>query len=129
MGLDTDPNLDETEAGIVMWFWREISSSWLNIVLTIAIIYLVYKILFKTDDEPSAPVDPPTPPLKKQDMTLEQLKIYDGESEESGGRICVAVNGKVFDVTKGKRFYGSGGPYCGFAGRDASRGLATFRFV
>ena len=41
-------------------------------------------------------------------MTLQQLKQYDGVSENSGGRICVAVNGKIFDVTKGKRFYGPG---------------------
>ena len=39
-------------------------------------------------------------------MTLIQLKQYDGTGEE--GRVCVAVNGKVYDVTKGKRFYGPG---------------------
>ena len=52
------------------------------------------------------PPPPPLPPLKKQDMTLIQLKQYDGTGEE--GRVCVAVNGKVYDVTKGKRFYGPG---------------------
>ncbi len=33
-------------------------------------------------------------------MTLSELKVYDGESEQCGGRICVAVNGKIFDVTR-----------------------------
>ena len=41
-------------------------------------------------------------------MTLQQLRMYDGQSATSDGRICVAVNGKIFDVTKGKRFYGQG---------------------
>ena len=40
----------------------------------------------------------------------------------------LAVRSRVFDVTSGKQFYGPGGPYSNFAGRDASRGLAHGSF-
>ena len=39
-------------------------------------------------------------------------------------RILIALKGTVYNVTQGKAFYGPGGSYHIFAGRDASRGLA-----
>ena len=44
MGLDSDPSLEDTEASLVNWMWSEISSSYLNIGLTVAIMCLIYKI-------------------------------------------------------------------------------------
>lgn len=38
------------------------------------------------------------------------------------------MRGKVYDVSMGRNFYGPGGPYANFAGRDASRGLACGSF-
>jgi len=46
----------------------------------------------------------------------------------SGAPVYLAIRGRVFDVTAGKNFYGPGGPYENFAGRDASRGLACQSF-
>ncbi|SAM01829.1 hypothetical protein [Absidia glauca] len=56
------------------------------------------------------------------------LLPYDGNSKEHGGRILMGVNGSVYDVTRGRSFYGPEGPYANFAGHDASRGLAKHSF-
>jgi membrane-associated progesterone receptor component len=44
--------------------------------------------------------------MKRRDFTLEELRPYDGNGPE--GRVLVGVLGKVYDVTRGKRFYGPG---------------------
>ncbi|XP_013138647.1 PREDICTED: membrane-associated progesterone receptor component 1-like [Papilio polytes] len=105
-------------------FWDELTSP-LNLVLVAVILYLVYKILrshFESEDTTAAPPPPPMKKLRK-DLTTAELKKYDGTG--SDGRVLLAVNGVIFDVTRGKRFYGPGGPYSAFAGKDATRGLAT----
>ncbi|XP_073288084.1 probable steroid-binding protein 3 [Primulina huaijiensis] len=56
------------------------------------------------------------------EFTPQQLKHYDGTDPSKP--IYVAIRGRIFDVTSGKSFYGPGGAYCVFAGKDASRALA-----
>lgn len=56
-------------------------------------------------------------------MDLKELHKYDGKGPD--GRVCIAINGKVFDCSR-THFYRPGGPYESFAGRDATRGLAKF---
>ncbi|KAK7826910.1 probable steroid-binding protein 3 [Quercus suber] len=56
------------------------------------------------------------------DLTAQQLTQYNGT--DASKPLYVAVKGRIFDVTNGKSFYGPGGPYAMFAGKDASRALA-----
>lgn len=64
------------------------------------------------------------PRMKRRDFSLEQLREFDGTRNP---RILLAVNGKVFDVTKGSKFYGpgerrGGGGGSGPAGPGGARG-------
>lgn len=102
-----DNGADEAGRGFVSKLASELFTSPLNIALLGICGFLIYKIVAsRRRAEPSESKEPELPRLKKQDFTLEQLREYDGIGKN--GRILIAVNGKVFDVTKGKRFYGPG---------------------
>lgn len=92
--------------GILTALVLEIVQSPLNLALVAVIALLIYKII--KSRQPSHRPSPPEPELPKlrKDFTVEQLKKFDGTQED--GRVLVAVNGTVYDVTKGKRFYGPG---------------------
>ncbi|XP_047181942.1 membrane-associated progesterone-binding protein 4 [Vigna umbellata] len=57
----------------------------------------------------------------------EELALFNGSDE--GLPILLGILGSVFDVTKGKSHYGSGGGYNHFAGRDASRAFVSGNFT
>lgn len=100
------------EAGFVSGIFQEIVNSPLNIVLIAIITFLIFKI-FKSRQppKPSPPSEPELPKLRR-DFTVAELKAYDGKQPD--GRVLVAVNGTVYDVTRGKRFYGPGEWRCTF---------------
>lgn len=88
-------------------FLTELLGSPLNLVLLGVCGVLLYKIFKgKKQDEPSTQREPELPPMKKRDFTLEQMREFDGRGPD--GRVLLCVNGKVFDVTRGRRFYGPG---------------------
>ncbi|GAC92541.1 potential sterol binding protein [Pseudozyma hubeiensis SY62] len=138
-------------AATLQGFAESIYTNPLNLVLLLAIVYIVIPLIRPALPESSrwtpsiaearshlaAPSDrytylPPNHPdtVEWTKYTPRTLAVFDGTgaTKQDGPRILLAINRKVFDVTKGKNFYGPGGPYGNFAGRDASRGMAKQSF-
>ena len=76
------------------------------------------------DSSPEAEATPtptPTHPAGHRIFTPEELAASAGDSQV----LRLAILGSVFDVSAGRRHYGTGGDYAFFAGRDASRAFVT----
>jgi membrane-associated progesterone receptor component len=95
----------------------------LNFILLGAFLYTFYQTVFSSSPLATLPADPPAVVFRT--YTPHTLLPFNGESN---GSVYFAVRGRVFDVSRGRNFYGPGGPYSNFAGRDASRGLACGSF-
>lgn len=87
-------------------FLAEIVKSPVNLALVGLIAVLVYKIV-KSKTKIEVPVQEIKKlPKLRRDFKIEELTKYDGKGPD--GRILVAVNGSVYDVTRGSKFYGPG---------------------
>lgn len=70
-------------------------------------------------------------PEPLRNFTLKQLRHFDGKIDDKTGEeksVYLSLGGIVFDVSTGRNFYGPGGPYESFAGRECGAALATFSF-
>lgn len=63
-------------------------------------------------------------PTLSRNFTVKELRKYNGTRKD--GRILLAVNFNVYDVSGSKHFYGINGTYPQYAGCDISRNLINF---
>jgi len=120
--------------------WKEIFSRYfqgLHKILIKALKYIAgrYRDTMKTGENSESNVHPSN---EKSDVnnnrkrqigrifTKEELSYYDGSPGSKG--LYLGFMGHVFDVKKGREFYGPGGGYDFFSGKDASRAFVTGEF-
>ncbi|KAK9050532.1 hypothetical protein SSX86_030498 [Deinandra increscens subsp. villosa] len=96
-------------------------------------VYYVFSILFggSPQHQPrprsfEEDVQPLPPPVQLGEISEEDLKAYDGNDPQKP--LLMAIKGQIYDVSQSRMFYGPGGPYALFAGKDASRALAKMSF-
>jgi len=88
------------------------------------LIFVILWLLKKIFSMPPPPQPKPVEqkPVVRRAYSVQELREYDGRDPSKP--ILLAAKGTVFDVSRGRTFYGPDGPYGLFAGRDASRALA-----
>ncbi|XP_024364724.1 membrane steroid-binding protein 2 [Physcomitrium patens] len=89
-------------------------------------IYFLISGLFAPAPATYAPLKPLPPPRQFGEITAEDLRAYDGTDPDKP--LLMAIKGQIYDVSRSRAFYGPGGPYALFAGKDASRALAKMSF-
>ncbi|OIT20994.1 PREDICTED: membrane steroid-binding protein 2-like isoform X2 [Nicotiana attenuata] len=99
------------------------STAFFTIAAMMVVTYKVVCSMFVSADD-FVPVK--REPLHLGDLTEEELKAYNGSDSQKP--LLIAIRGQIYDVSSSKMFYGPGGPYAMFAGRDASRALAQLSF-
>lgn len=61
--------------------------------------------------------------VDKKEFTMSEVASFNGKTHKEDP-ILTVIDGLVYDLQKGREFYGEGGPYNPFAGRDSTRLLA-----
>lgn len=98
----------------------------LAVAIVLGNVLLAYWLLGQLGVPAMHPARPATEPIRSplpyREYTLEDLRPFNGAEEEE---ILLAIEGRVYDVSSSRHYYGPGASYAGMAGRDASRALAT----
>lgn len=102
------------------------------LALGLAVYYVVSGLFGSSPDHHQRPRDfeeqmqPLPPPVQLGEISEDELKQYDGADPKKP--LLMAIKGQIYDVSQSRMFYGPGGPYALFAGKDASRALAKMSF-
>lgn len=86
-------------------------------IKAILVVTIGLFLLYLTRSQPERVTS--TPPNTPLNLTLTQLSTFTTQP------ILLSIKGIIYDVTKAHSFYGKGGPYASFAGKECDFFFAT----
>uniref|UniRef100_A0A2P2JSM6 Membrane steroid-binding protein 2-like n=1 Tax=Rhizophora mucronata TaxID=61149 RepID=A0A2P2JSM6_RHIMU len=107
-------------------------ATFFTVLALVLVSYHVISGLFESPAQRQTPrrleeqMEPLPPPVQLGEVTVEELGQYDGSDPKKP--LLMAIKGQIYDVSQSRMFYGPGGPYALFAGKDATRALAKMSF-
>ncbi|KAJ3210587.1 hypothetical protein HDU67_005171 [Dinochytrium kinnereticum] len=63
--------------------------------------------------------------VKRKEITLTTAELAEFDGSDPSKPIYLGINGKIYDVSAGPKYYGKGGGYGFFSGKDAARAYIT----
>lgn len=110
MDSKSEETMTEKILELVQRIINDIWTSPINLILVALIVFLLFKLFLlkrKPAHSPSpSKVPPALPKMAKQDLTVEQLRHYNGV--DSNGRVLTVIYGDIFDVSRRFDLYGPG---------------------
>ncbi|XP_017105385.2 membrane-associated progesterone receptor component 1 [Drosophila bipectinata] len=132
--------MDEQASPWYSSFYNSIKQTPTNVTLLVVSAIVFYKVVSLTRrrrlprDQKALGSNPISSDIKSNrdcglpalhsDFTVGELREFDGSRHD--GRILVAINFNVYDVSNSPHYYGPHGVYPNYAGRDISRNLINF---
>ncbi|GAB4858027.1 hypothetical protein Ancab_015930 [Ancistrocladus abbreviatus] len=92
----------------------------------LALMIVTYNIVCGMFDDSKPAKRRNREPVQLGEMTEEELRAYNGSDPKKP--LLIAIKGQIYDVSSARMFYGPGGSYTMFTGREVSRALARLSF-
>ena len=94
------------------------------LLLTLLIALIITILYFAINYSRNSTITTVSQPNNLPTFSVDSLKEFNGDDDSKP--IYIGLNGKVYDVSAGREFYRSDGPYHYLAGKDSSVELNLF---
>ncbi|XP_057731699.1 membrane steroid-binding protein 2-like [Arachis stenosperma] len=123
----------------ITWYTGLSPTAFFTIAAMMLVVYKTISGMFVSPEDYNKPpvisartssrfdhTEPQREPVQLGEITEQELRQYNGS--DPAKPLLIAIKGQIYDVSSGRNFYGPGGAYAMFTGKECSRALALLSF-